>query len=344
MQKKCKYCGAEFVPRVRNSMEYCSIECRNKASGRVRYQSGKTGICRVCGREFVKRYGNERLCCDECRDKAFRQSNHKSFMKRYVPNPRESHSRCICCGAETNGKMYCSKECEEKEKWKRIKAKEFGSWELYQEHLKEQQEEKKRIREEERRKEREQRRKTGTCIVCGKTFSTFNQKQKTCSKECGKKLSYARKQHRIPKEQIIDKDITLEALYKRDSGVCYLCGGVCDWEDRNKETGVCGSTYPSIDHVIPVSKGGLHAWENVRLAHFACNTAKSDLVIDNANENKRSKHAKPVAQMTKNGCTIAVYPSTADAGKSTGFRANGIQKCACGASKQFRGYLWKYTG
>lgn len=42
---------------------------------------------------------------------------------------------------------------------------------------------------------------------------------------------------------------------------------------------VVGKTYPSIDHVFPLSKGGLHSWDNVKLAHHYCNTIKSDKVV-----------------------------------------------------------------
>lgn len=36
---------------------------------------------------------------------------------------------------------------------------------------------------------------------------------------------------RIKKECVVDKDISLQSLYKRDNGVCYICGRLCDWND-----------------------------------------------------------------------------------------------------------------
>ena len=76
---------------------------------------------------------------------------------------------------------------------------------------------------------------------------------------------------------MVDADITLEKLFTRDAGKCYLCGEQCDWSDRTEN--VTGMRYPSIEHVVPVSRGGLHSWENVRLAHFGCNIKKSNRLL-----------------------------------------------------------------
>ena len=75
-----------------------------------------------------------------------------------------------------------------------------------------------------------------------------------------------------------DNDISLEKLFKRDHGTCYLCGMVCDWLDGEDRNGmfVAGVHYPSIDHVVPVAKGGTHTWDNVKLACRGCNTKKRD--------------------------------------------------------------------
>ncbi|MFC9724785.1 HNH endonuclease [Bacillus cereus] len=37
--------------------------------------------------------------------------------------------------------------------------------------------------------------------------------------------------------------------------------------------------YPSIEHIIPVSKGGTHTWDNVKLDHRKCNYLKSNEMI-----------------------------------------------------------------
>ena len=82
---------------------------------------------------------------------------------------------------------------------------------------------------------------------------------------------------------VVDRDISLDKLYSRDKGICYICGEKCDFKDYEERNGhfIAGSNYPSIDHIIPIARGGKHAWDNVKLAHHKCNTNKRDNDIRN---------------------------------------------------------------
>lgn len=73
-----------------------------------------------------------------------------------------------------------------------------------------------------------------------------------------------------------ENGITVEALYEASKGICKICGGICDLNDYRYvgDTFVAGDNYPSIDHIIPLSKGGSHTWANVQLAHRICNSHK----------------------------------------------------------------------
>lgn len=120
------------------------------------------------------------------------------------------------------------------------------------------------------------------CPCCGVLFLSSHGRR-YCSDACAKRVLYALgKDKRIKKirNAIIDRGITLKRLYERDNGQCYICGRVCDWSDYEKRNGVfiARNNYPSIDHVVPLSKGGLHAWDNVRLACRGCNTKKRDAI------------------------------------------------------------------
>ncbi len=122
------------------------------------------------------------------------------------------------------------------------------------------------------------------CGCCGRLFVP-RMGQKYCSIECGKRINNAiKKDRRIRgmKKVIKDKNITLQRLYERDGGRCYICGKVCDWNDyivRDDETFIANNDYPSIDHIIPVSLGGLHSWDNVRLACRGCNSKKGNKIV-----------------------------------------------------------------
>ena len=337
MTKICVICGAEFEPKpnMKDRQKYCSKDCqRLSANARMRAKRaelssvGKSTICKICGREYIKEYSMHVYCSDACKTIGLKQNQKRGNEKAKAIHAGRDRSRikrgsqeysrdCIVCGKSFTTwlpqKKTCSDECkavhkkERDRSRKRMPEKEherwiirrYGSEENYKKWLAEQDVLRQRLkqkREQEREQERKARKEAygnqlearriarearkeanhriGTCVVCGNSFDTYNPAQKTCSKECGKRLKHAHKHKRIPKKQLVDKDITLEALYKRDSGVCYLCGKLCDWND--KDGNVVGSNYPSIDHMIPISRGGLHAWTNVKLAHFECNWKKSD--------------------------------------------------------------------
>lgn len=128
--------------------------------------------------------------------------------------------------------------------------------------------------------ERKRAKRKHPCPVCGETTI----RNKYCSVDCAKKADNKRRDfsRRVKlMSAMVDKDITVEGLYRRDGGICYLCGRKCNFEDYTVKDGafIVGDWYPSIDHVTPLAKGGLHSWDNVMLAHHRCNSEKSDKTI-----------------------------------------------------------------
>lgn len=68
--------------------------------------------------------------------------------------------------------------------------------------------------------------------------------------------------------------VSLDEVVKRDGDACYLCGKETDRDDR------------TLDHVVPLRRGGKHIPSNCRVAHRRCNSKKgAKLVseIDSAN-------------------------------------------------------------
>lgn len=102
-----------------------------------------------------------------------------------------------------------------------------------------------------------------------------------CSKICSKKAFRKRTdrgRHIIRARRKgceIEKGITLHKLLSKNGLSCAICGELCDLNDRSYGNG-SGPKYPSIDHIIPLSKGGGHTWNNVQVAHIECNWKKGD--------------------------------------------------------------------
>jgi 5-methylcytosine-specific restriction endonuclease McrA len=67
------------------------------------------------------------------------------------------------------------------------------------------------------------------------------------------------------------------ALFARDHGRCQYCAGPAD----------------SIDHVVPRSRGGVHAWDNVVAACRRCNTIKGDRLLSETSLRLRSWPSPP---------------------------------------------------
>lgn len=50
----------------------------------------------------------------------------------------------------------------------------------------------------------------------------------------------------------------------------------------NYKCGYCGQEGTTIDHILPVSRGGLSTWENTIAACFPCNNAKDNMTPEEA--------------------------------------------------------------
>lgn len=70
-------------------------------------------------------------------------------------------------------------------------------------------------------------------------------------------------------------DITIGELYERDKGICSLCDLTCTREQAE------------IEHSTPISRGGTHTWDNVKLAHGLCNRKKGNKTMEEWNNQRR---------------------------------------------------------
>ena len=202
------------------------------------------------------------------------------YVGSYTGCDGSANIKCKKCGAEFTRSMitirkgnvrcrYCEQQrIKHKKEIKTAQRKERDQL----------REEKKR--EAERRAEEKKKKQIHNCPVCGQTTT----RRVYCSESCARKASNKRgevRRQRLISGALIDKDITVKGLFMRDAGRCYICGEQCNVNDFtiNGNTFIAGNDYPSIDHVKPLNKGGVHSWDNVKLAHRRCNSLKSDKIV-----------------------------------------------------------------
>lgn len=77
------------------------------------------------------------------------------------------------------------------------------------------------------------------------------------------------RQRQAPAELVMLADLLIEQAY-----ACYLCGLPINPEPKYPD-----APSASVDHVIPLSRGGSGLRENLRAAHLGCNVAKGDRLL-----------------------------------------------------------------
>ena len=107
-----------------------------------------------------------------------------------------------------------------------------------------------------------------TCQECGRKFSArYGDKRRGfCSSECSNRF-HGRINKRVRRAKLksdgqVDRINPLD-VYERDGWVCGICGKkvIPELEFPHPRSA-------SLDHIIPLSRGGEHTLRNVQLAHF----------------------------------------------------------------------------
>lgn len=116
------------------------------------------------------------------------------------------------------------------------------------------------------------------CGFCRKLFRAKRSKARFCSSSCW--YAYRSMNKRDPKALCRDRGATRRArkkllfiehidsrvVFDRDDYICWIC----------EEKTIPGDKRwaPSVDHIVPLSLGGFHCYNNVRTAHIQCNQIK----------------------------------------------------------------------
>lgn len=249
-------CGQEFADRTHAGrlVKYCNRQCKNKHWETREYSDAR------------KRYlqSDKRKASQKKRTAKYLESERGTYLRHSrielnkLSNKRNSLNRkantkkiCKVCRASFNGfnsrLVFCSDICEWLDGLKVRQVK--------------------------------------PCEECG-LMGLW--KEKFCNAKCQKvfyKRSVAYKQSRLKqarrnkiKRRIrlssqFMEDVDFLVMAERDNWICHICSGHIDPALK----------YPnryslSVDHVIPLSKGGTHGYGNCKSSHWICNVLKSDKV------------------------------------------------------------------
>lgn len=301
--KTCPECGKEYAGG-REEKVYCSEVCRKKAEQR-RYQQNRkqrqpqkqpiTVVCLNCGEQFVSAAKGRKaeFCSTYCKEAHRREIKKQQPTGRYcltcgnelssrskeycfdcINNPEVYTGKiearpCVVCGnvfrPKIDSSVCCSSLCASK--YGAILNAAGGDTSTIK-----------------------------TCVVCGIEFHPLatHKNQKTCgSDKCQQRLDIMHKTVTGKRKDIHGRrkavirgaeaeKIDVLFVFERDKWVCQICGQPVDPSIEYPDL-----RCKSIDHIVPLSKGGKHTTENVQLAHLVCNISKGNRTcqeVDRANQ------------------------------------------------------------
>ena len=256
----CQECGKGIASTGKVIPRFCSKACNSK--WRYKNPSFPPSKCGTCGKVFIpKAKDRTQFCSRECGFVGQDRTISHQLFKAYVdevsantpPDPPPfspvSFARCeyLHCGVifrkHSGSQRFCCSECNRKDRLN-VPTSEIRN-----------------------------------CLECGKPFAIgedvgVNTKTIYCSDKCSRKI--ARREARARRNGVyavtagMSQRVTFKALWDR-SARCHICGEWC-----SKKYSGLHLLSPTVDHIVPISKGGMHLLQNAAIAHRLCNTLKGD--------------------------------------------------------------------
>ena len=230
----------------------------------------KQGECNHCGAAFVYTsvgLRKQKFCSADCRTKrqAIQWSNDPEKVakrrewakQRYDSNKKKPRASCVCkvCSKPFLAKRsepasYCSPACRRRNYYYSNHQKCLDYFKATC----------KRAAIEK-----------SECLMCGSEFSCTSGRIKLrtfCNRQC--KVEFSRHVRRAKHSGQYIKFKSVE-IFEKYGWTCHLCSKpiLKSFEYPDPQS-------PSLDHIIPLSKGGWHAPWNCRPAHLGCNSRKGD--------------------------------------------------------------------
>lgn len=259
--KPRKYCSSCISERCGcgNAKALAAVQCLDCERKR-RQNERTTFVCKQCGVTYIPKVTNRnQFCSVTCRNRAIHVLNAKrmDYSKRRpgYPSCLVYFPECTQCRrrftAQTKTKHLCSEPCKKADEVLSNMARHSGK---------------------------------RTCKECSTVFPVeYRDKTRFCSIECGHVAGRRSKRkaknhrggdrhrHRARKYGVAYEPIQLIKVLERDGWKCGLCT-----QPISRDAQYPDPMMPSLDHIIPMSKGGSHTHANVQAAHHRCNTLKRD--------------------------------------------------------------------
>lgn len=248
--ESCLFCNKKNQPRKGRRSLFCCNDCRDE------YNKPAPRFCQHCGKVNNHKYTNAIYCSKVCRvarDTAQKKlRNLKALKNRGMIVAGELN---ICalktCGIEFvvpySGQKYCSEKCRQNYGSRdAISTGEVEASRIY----------------------------FGQCKYCQAWKSTRAKTMinRLSCLDCQKrrmKENDTRKNH--SRRAAGDLVMTVQSLAERDGTKCNIC-----LKPVNMSKSGLDPLGPTIDHLLPVSKGGTNDSTNLALAHRRCNTARGN--------------------------------------------------------------------
>lgn len=259
-QRTCAFCAEEFTAHDKR-MLYCSKSCNRKACRVRRLTADPLPLsdeftCARCG-EFVpsraKTGPQARYCSSKCREKAnYAAAKARGSLHRPEPKQRRAVS-CAQCFTEfasaRRDARFCSRKC-------------LSAWG--------------RANEKGECAESDCVRPVRAKGLCGKHYKAVGRAEGLISTKLewtDARRDASQRRRALKKGASTGEPVLLTEIAERDRWTCGLCAGLVDatlaWPDPFSK---------SLDHVVPLTRGGAHDPSNVQLAHLRCNVAKGNRV------------------------------------------------------------------
>jgi len=224
-------------------------------------------VCFMCGTSMKVRVRDQLYCSNSCRDKQRHLRRYKPVRKFcrdcgvLLPNGKRTRCDdckilrrarfCRVCGDELptrHHKYFCSSRCCAKARYRAERGRPIAN--LVPD---------------------------GVCHTCSNPLPASSGRggQRFCSEACYPSSRFARQSPRPKGERFTPTEI-----FERDSWVCHICGAKTSRDDLTFPH----PRYATIDHLIPVSRGGPHTRANVACACWECNRLKGNRVLGHGDQ------------------------------------------------------------